>query len=201
MATTEQPAPNIGARKLRKEDPELIMGSSRFTDDITVPGMLWLGFVRSPFAHARYGTIDVSKALAMDGVVAAYTAADLEFAAPLFMAFPLRDLKQPPHWPLAKDKARYAGDPVAVVVAESRALAVDAAEAVSVELGAAAGRDRRQGRPRGRRAARPRRPRHQQRRDVGLRARLARPPPRRPGPLLRGPRPRQGHRRVLPGRG
>ena len=133
MATTEQPAPNIGARKLRKEDPKLITGAARYTDNITVPGMLWLGFVRSPFAHARYTKADVSKALAMDGVVAAYTAADLEFAAPLFMAFPLRDLKQPPHWPLAKDKARYVGDPVAVVVAESRALAKDAVEAVSVD--------------------------------------------------------------------
>ena len=133
MATTEQPPRNIGARKLRKEDPELITGGARYTDNITVPGMLWLGFVRSPFAHARYTKADVSKALAMDGVVAAYTAADLEFAAPLFMAFPLRDLKQPPHWPLAKDKARYVGDPVAVVVAESRALAKDALEAVSVD--------------------------------------------------------------------
>jgi carbon-monoxide dehydrogenase large subunit len=133
MATTEQPTRNIGAPKLRKEDPELITGAARYTDDITVPGMLWLGFVRSPFAHARIGNVDTSKALAMDGVVAAYSAADLEFAAPLFMAFPLRDLKQPPHWPLAKDKARYAGDPVAVIVAESRALAVDAAELVSVD--------------------------------------------------------------------
>src|SRR5918994_4796967 len=133
MATTEQPTPNIGARKLRKEDPELITGASRYTDDITVPGMLWLGFVRSPFAHARIGNVDVSKALATDGVVAAYSAADLEFAAPLFMAFPLRDLKQPPHWPLAKDKARYVGDGVAVVVAETRALAADAAELVEVD--------------------------------------------------------------------
>src|SRR5262245_39098682 len=132
MATTEQPR-NIGAPKLRKEDPKLITGGARFTDNIAVPGMLWLAFVRSPFAHARYGTIDVSKALEMDGVVAAYTAADLEFAAPLFMAFPLRDLKNPPHWPLAKDKARYVGDPVAVVVAESRALVQDALELVEVD--------------------------------------------------------------------
>ena len=133
MATTEQPARSIGARKLRKEDPELITGASRYTDDITVPGMLWLSFVRSPFAHARINGIDTAQALEAPGVVAAYTAADLEFAAPLFMAFPLRDLKQPPHWPLAKDKARYAGDPVAVVVADTRARAKDAAELVSVD--------------------------------------------------------------------
>jgi carbon-monoxide dehydrogenase large subunit len=133
MATTEQPPKLIGSPKLRKEDPALITGESRYTDDIALPGMLWLAFVRSPFAHAKYTKVDTSKALAMDGVVAAYSAADLEFAAPLFMAFPLRDLKQPPHWPLAKDKARYVGDPVAVVVAESRALAVDAAELVEVD--------------------------------------------------------------------
>jgi carbon-monoxide dehydrogenase large subunit len=133
MATTDQPAKYVGSAQLRKEDPELLTGDSRFTDDIALPGMLWLAFVRSPFAHARYTRVDTSKALALDGVVAAYTAADLEFAAPLFMAFPLRDLKQPPHWPLAKDKARYVGDPVAVVVAESRALAKDAAELVEVD--------------------------------------------------------------------
>src|SRR5262245_19329512 len=133
MATTEQPTTFIGSPQLRKEDPELLTGEGRFTDDIAVPGMLWLGFVRSPFAHAKYTKVDTSKALAMNGVVAAYSAADLEFAAPLFMAFPLRDLKQPPHWPLAKDKARYVGDPVAVVVAESRALAKDAAELVDVD--------------------------------------------------------------------
>src|SRR6266545_6923839 len=133
MATTEKATPFIGSPQLRKEDPELLTGEARFTDDITVPGMLWLGFVRSPFAHAKYTKVDTSKALAMDGVVAAYSAADIEFAAPLFMAFPLRDLKQPPHWPLAKDKARYVGDPVAVVVAESRAQAKDAAEAVEVD--------------------------------------------------------------------
>jgi len=133
MATTEKATPFIGSPQLRKEDPELLTGEARFTDDITVPGMLWLGFVRSPFAHAKYTKVDTSKALKMDGVVAAYSAADIEFAAPLFMAFPLRDLKQPPHWPLAKDKARYVGDPVAVVVAESRAQAKDAAEAVEVD--------------------------------------------------------------------
>jgi carbon-monoxide dehydrogenase large subunit len=133
MATTEQPSKFVGAPLPRKEDPALITGRARYTDNLAVPGMLWLGFVRSPFAHARFSRIDLSRALEMDGVVAAYTAADLDFAAPLFMAFPLRDLKLPPHWPLAKDKARYVGDPVAVVVAESRALAKDAVELVEVD--------------------------------------------------------------------
>src|SRR5207244_10195045 len=101
---------------------------------ISLPGMLWVGLVRSPFAHARINGIDVSKARELPGVVAAYTGEELEFAAPLFMACPINDeVKNPPHHPLTKDKARYVGDPVAVVVAESRALAADAVELVEVD--------------------------------------------------------------------
>ena len=133
MATVEKPTRFVGSSQLRKEDPELVTGSATFVDDITLPGMLWLGVVRSPFAHARIGSIDVSKALALPGVVAAYTAADLELS-PLLMAWQINDqVKNPPHNPLTKDKARYAGDAVAVVVAESRALAKDGALAVDVD--------------------------------------------------------------------
>src|SRR5512132_3727575 len=117
----------------RKEDPELIRGQARFTDDLAVPGMLWMHVVRCPFAHARIKGVDLSKALAMDGVVAAFSGQDFEWAGPLLMAWPVTEyIKNPPHWPLAKDKARYQGDGVAVVVAQSRAIAVDAAEAVEV---------------------------------------------------------------------
>ena len=83
--------------------------------------MLWAFVVRSPFAHARINGVDVSKALAMEGCVAAYSGADLadEWAAPLVCAWPVTDdIKMSEHWPLAKDKARYAGDGVAVVVAD-----------------------------------------------------------------------------------
>ena len=136
MATTEKPAGVIGAAVLRKEDPELITGNSRFTDNITVPGMLWVGVVRSPFAHATIKSVDVSRAQAMPGCVAAFSAADLadEFPAPLVCAWPVTDdIKMSSHWPLAKDKARYVGDGVACVVAESRALAKDAIELVDVD--------------------------------------------------------------------
>src|SRR5882724_13480483 len=124
MATTEQPARYTGQPILRKEDAELLTGQSRYTDDITIPGMLWMAMVRSPYAHARIKSIDVSKALAGEGVVAAYSAADLEsdIGGPLVMAWPVAEgIKTPPHWPLTKDKARYVGDGVAVVVATSRA--------------------------------------------------------------------------------
>ena len=73
MATTEQPSTYIGQPIVRKEDPELITGRSRYVDDITVPGMLWAYVVRSPFAHARINGVDVSKALAMEGCVAAFS--------------------------------------------------------------------------------------------------------------------------------
>ncbi|HEX9312311.1 MAG TPA: xanthine dehydrogenase family protein molybdopterin-binding subunit, partial [Actinomycetota bacterium] len=126
----------VGTSVLRKEDPELITGQAVYTDDLVVPGMLWMEVVRSPFAHAKINGVDVSKALAMPGVVAAFSGQDLagDWTGPLLMAWAVtQDINNPPHWPLAKDKARHQGDGVAVVVAETRAAAVDAAEAVDVD--------------------------------------------------------------------
>lgn len=131
MATTEK---NVGRSVPRKEDPELLTGRARYTDDLSVPGQLWMSVVRSPYPHARIKHVDVSKAAAMDGVVGAFSGAEFEWAGPLLMAWPVtEDIHNPPHYPLSKDKARYQGDGVAVVVAESRALAADAAEVVEVE--------------------------------------------------------------------
>jgi len=130
MATTER---YVGSPVPRKEDAEFLTGQARYTDDLVVPGMLWMSVVRSPYAHARIDGVDVSKALAMPGVVAAFSGQDFEWAGPLLMAWPVTaDINNPPHWPLAKDEARYQGDGVAVVVAESRGAAMDAAEAVSI---------------------------------------------------------------------
>jgi carbon-monoxide dehydrogenase large subunit len=133
MAVAER---SIGTSVLRKEDPELITGQGRYTDDLVLPGMLHMVVVRSPFAHARIKGIDASKALAMDGVVAVFNGKDLagDWAGPLLMAWPVtEDIKNPPHWPLTPDIARHQGDGVAVVIAESRAGAKDAAEAVAVD--------------------------------------------------------------------
>src|SRR6266540_1000151 len=127
---------SVGAEVRRKEDPELITGEARYTDDISVPAMLWMHVVRSPYAHARITSVDVSKALAAEGVVAAFSGQDLadDIPAGLPCAWPVtEEIKMPVHWPLARDKARYAGDAVAVVLAESRALAKDAAELVEVD--------------------------------------------------------------------
>ena len=137
MAATEmKPGSYIGARVARKEDRKLLTGQSRYIDDLTLPGMVWASVVRSPFAHARITSVDVSKAREAEGVVAAFSGADLEgdWATTLPCVWLVtEDTKQPMHRPLATDKVRYQGDGVAVVIAESRALAKDAAELVEVE--------------------------------------------------------------------
>jgi carbon-monoxide dehydrogenase large subunit len=135
----------VGGGLLRKEDPELLTGQGRYVDDLALPGMVWLAFVRSPVAHANLTRVDVSAALRQPGVVAAYSGADLadQWAAPMPCAWPIADRvlpdeptgdpRVPEHWPVAKDKVRFAGEIVAVVVADSREHAVDAAEAVEVD--------------------------------------------------------------------
>jgi carbon-monoxide dehydrogenase large subunit len=137
MATTEtRTATYIGKPVPRKEDQKLLTGQSRYIDDLTLPGMVWASVVRSPFAHATITSVDVSAARDAEGVVAAFSGADLaeDWAATLPCVWLVtEDTKQPMHRPLATDKARYQGDGVAVVLAESRAQAKDAAELVEVE--------------------------------------------------------------------
>ena len=135
----------VGRGVARKEDPELLTGEARYIDDLVLPGTLWFALVRSPFAHARIGGVDLSAASEMPGVVAAFSGADLadEWAAGLPCAWPIarrsfpdpttEDPRVPDHFPLATERARYAGDAVAVVVAASRAEAKDALEAVQVD--------------------------------------------------------------------
>jgi carbon-monoxide dehydrogenase large subunit len=126
----------IGTRYARREDAPILTGEARYVDDLDVPGALYIELVRSPHAHARITSIDASAALAMPGVKAVYTGADLagEWAGPMPCAWPVvEDMKSPAHFPLTPDKARYVGDGVAVVVAESAVAAKDAAEAVVVE--------------------------------------------------------------------
>ena len=81
MTATETPTTAegraFGQRLLRKEDPRLLTGEARFIDDLQIPGALWMGMVRSPYAHARIRGIDVSAALEMPGVRHVFTGADL----------------------------------------------------------------------------------------------------------------------------
>jgi carbon-monoxide dehydrogenase large subunit len=129
-------SPVVGTRMRRKEDPALLTGEARFTDDLQIPGALHAAFVRSPYAHARIRSIDTAAAAAMPGVVAVFTGEDLasEWAAPMPCAWTVTpDMKAPAHRPLAVGKACYAGDAVAVVLARSSYEARDAADAVVVD--------------------------------------------------------------------
>jgi aerobic carbon-monoxide dehydrogenase large subunit len=135
MAATEITT-YVGQAVPRREDEKLLRGEARYVDDLVIPDTAHMVLVRSPFAHARIKKVDLSRARAADGVLAAFAGADLveEFAAGLPCAWPVtEDIKIPDHWPLTSDKARFAGDGVAIVVASSRALAKDAAELVDVE--------------------------------------------------------------------
>ncbi len=126
----------IGAPVERKEDRKLLTGQAQWVDNIRLPGMVYMAVVRSPYAHARIASVDVAPALAHADVVAAYSGADLldEWEGGLPCAWlPTEDTNAPVHRPLAVDKARHAGDGVAVVVAKTRAAAEDAAELVRVE--------------------------------------------------------------------
>jgi len=126
----------IGQRLLRKEDPALLTGEARFTDDLQLPGALHLIVARSPYAHARITRIDTSAAAAAPGVVAVHTGADLTdlWAAPMPCAWPVTDdMKNPAHYPLAVDKVNYVGDGVACVLATSNAAGRDAVELIDVE--------------------------------------------------------------------
>lgn len=137
MATAEETVTYVGQGVARKEDAALVTGRAKYIDDLSVPGMLWMAVVRSPLAHARVVSIDLERAREAEGVVAAFSGDDLvqEWAGGLPCAWPVtEDTKVPDHYPLTTDKARHVGDGIAVVIAETRAVAKDAAELVDVEL-------------------------------------------------------------------
>ncbi len=135
--TAEAPSTHVGSRRLRKEDPALLTGEAKFIDDLNLPGALWVGVVRSSEAHADIVGIDGSAALEIDGVSEVLSGDDL---APLWgegalpCAWPVTpDMKSPPHLPVARGTAKYVGDAVAVVLADSRYAAADGAAAVVVD--------------------------------------------------------------------
>ena len=126
----------FGSGIRRREDPRLITGRASYTDDISLPGMVYAAILRSPYAHANITSIDTSAAACQPGVIAVYTGADIEGhlnPIPCAWLIPDSDLKTPDHPAIAKDKVRYVGDAVAVVVAENRYQAEDALEHIDVD--------------------------------------------------------------------
>ena len=142
ISRIDSPA-HTGASRRRTEDPRLLAGRGYYAADLAAPGMLVAAVLRSPFAHARLGAISSENATKLPGVVAVFTAADLgtaQMPLPSFGQFSksLVDRWQPtirscPHPTLAYDKVRYVGQPVALVVAESREIAEDALELIEVD--------------------------------------------------------------------
>ena len=126
---------------LRSEDAPLLTGAGRFVDDINIPGQAYGAFVRAPVGHGILRGVDGAAALAMPGVLAVLTGADLQVAGlgdiPPAITFPGKDgmtMASAPKPVLAYEKIRHAGEAVALVVAESPAQAADAAEAVELDI-------------------------------------------------------------------
>ncbi|MDB5557522.1 MAG: aldehyde oxidase and xanthine dehydrogenase molybdopterin binding, partial [Enterovirga sp.] len=129
----------IGQPVHRREDPVLVQGHGRYTDDIALPGQVYAAFVRSPYAHGEIRGIDTATAADMPGVLGVYTAADLTGYGdlPNAMSFKSRDgspMKKPSRGALPADRVRYVGDPVAFVVADTMMAAREAAEAVALDI-------------------------------------------------------------------
>ncbi len=129
----------IGQPVPRLEDPRLVTGRGAFTDDVNFPGQLYLAMVRSPYAHGTLTAIDLDAALAHPGVIAVYTAADLEALGGMPCRAVLKDRSGescfiPKRPLLAEGRVRFVGEPIAAVVAETRQQARDAAELVLAEI-------------------------------------------------------------------
>jgi carbon-monoxide dehydrogenase large subunit len=126
----------IGTRMLRREDPALLTGEGKYTNDLNIPGALHLAVLRSPYAHAKIISIDTSAAKALPGVIAVYTGAELasEWAGPMPCAWPVTpDMKNPAHFPLAVSKVCYVGDGVVAILATSETASRDALDLVDVQ--------------------------------------------------------------------
>jgi len=133
MATAKKRV--LGERLKRLEDPPLISGRARFADDINFPHQLHMRILRSPFAHAEIKSIETAAALALPGVVAVWTHADIADLGPIdFRADKsAEELKAFRQYCLAKDRVRYVGDPVAAVFAEDPYVAEDAIELIEID--------------------------------------------------------------------
>ena len=129
----------FGERIKRNEDPRLLTGQGLYVDDVNLPNMLHVAFVRSPYAHAKINSIDISQAMQREGVVAIYTANDLGNywkPGPLLVSPPPVEniiFNERTQVPLANDKVKFAGEPIVMVLAESRYIAEDALADIQID--------------------------------------------------------------------
>src|SRR5437868_5957975 len=126
----------VGASVRRHEDPKLVAGAGMYVDDIKLPGMLYVGIVRSPYAHARIKGINMSGLDGNKGVAGRLTGKDVRARqkAPLPITWVIPpDIKTPEHWAMASDVVRYVGEPVAAVAVEDRYGVEDAVDMVDVD--------------------------------------------------------------------
>ena len=125
----------IGESVNRLEDERLLRGEARFIDDVTVPNMAAMAILRSPHAHARITAVDLTEARQFAGVIDAFSAADLGENLPLIplRLTPYKDFERFLQHPIAVDKVRFVGEPVAVIVAENRYIAEDALAHISID--------------------------------------------------------------------
>ena len=126
---------HLGDSVPRLEDPPLITGKGRYADDINFPGQIHMRIVRSPLAHGKIKSIDKTAALSLSGVIAVWTTDDIADVPPI----DFREGSNPAlalfrQYPLARDRVRYVGDPVAAVFAEDPYIAEDAAELVTLDI-------------------------------------------------------------------
>ena len=130
-----EPGPWIGRSMPRREAARLTVGGGRYTDDLAVAGVAHVAFLRSPHAHARIGAIDKTAASAALGVIAVLTADDLAVVCQPWQTklALIKSHVAPPQFPLARGEATWQGEPVAAVVAQTRAQAEDAAALIEVE--------------------------------------------------------------------
>jgi carbon-monoxide dehydrogenase large subunit len=122
----------VGQSVKRVEDKRILTGRGHYVDDVVLPGMVHAAFVRSPLPHARIVSIDASRARALPGVVAVFTGDDVVEQAMMVDA-PIPGYQRATYYPLARDKVRLVGDPVAIVVAVNRYVAEDARDLLDVE--------------------------------------------------------------------
>ena len=133
--TATIPEAEVGRARLRKEDERLITGRTRWTENISLPGMVHMAILRSPYAHAKVTRVDTSAARQRPNVVDAFSGTDVaEMQGVLACAWQVTpDLVMPLYTPLAVTEVRHVGEPVAVVIARDKASAVDALEAIEVD--------------------------------------------------------------------